>query len=1492
MILTSCRLASILFFVVFLQPIVNGQIELPYKTRVDEPTPEWVREMYKPNADPGLVMKLYEEYYDKNEFVKNGHTQYYKRWMRELSRHITPDPVYDPLYLNQYRENQQSRMANWSTVGPIDWDHSAAARSYAPGSAHVYTVEQSISNPNVLYAGTANAGLWRSNDRGLTWTPKMNTYIVGTVYAIEISPTNADIVYAELLNNIYKTTNGGNTWTSTGDGPFQALSFSTRDIRCKPDAATNVFAATSAGLYRSTNSGTTWTQLMAGDFLEIEFHPTRPDTMYAVRKNGMKTEFYRSFNNGTTLTLQSAGWPNPNTTLGEHQERTEISVSPNEPDKVFALATGSADGGSGLYGIYVSSNLGSNWTFSCCGPGPGGPPSASNMNLMGWNDQGLDDGGQYYYDLAFGMSPFDADSMWVCGVNQWVSGNQGSSFVCPAAWSHSYKPNYVHADIHDFNYYAHTGEIWIACDGGIFFSDDSGANYHRRNVGIAGSDFWGFGMGHWFGNVMIGGAYHNGTLLREEDTYINGWLCTDGGDGVGGYVNPGLDRQAYSNYNIKKLKSDRTIAPETRDFHYQPNSTYITGQSSELLFHPNYYGTWYTGSGTSLYRTRDNGYTYEQIHNFGVDLAAMDLCQSDPNVIYVCTFPDWWGTKRIYRSIDAGDNWTEITPTGSTINNADAWIPYDIAVDENDPMKIWIVRTSMYGDYPNYNGYKVFTSTNGGDTWSNISGANLNGQYPTCLMRQKGTNGGIYIGTRRSVYYRNSGLSDWQLYSNNLPARIHSTKLMPWYRKGKIRNATDRSVWESDFYEPSIPKAVPSVQKQYFFCSRDTAYFTDLSTLNETNATWNWSFPGGVPSSSNVRNPKVVYPLPGHYDVTLTVQDINGSSTTTMSDLITVDSKCEIDTTPGGALSITANLGYSTLEEFEYSGENLTVTAWIKPNGIQSDYSAIFMTDGTAGGLNFREGNNTLGYHWPGGEWWWDSNLIVPAGEWSYVSLVISNNSIAVSVNGVQAVHNINAQVINSVKARIGNYQGWESRTFKGQIDEVCIWNRSLTLEEIRLKRHLIKNPSLEPNLIRYFQYDILESSNVVDKANGFDATLSGPATLITSDAPVGVGTSQIQLANHTGLFNYLSGGDVKIDFGSNHPNGLLAVTHLRNKPDVLPANKNIQGGYWIFNNYGSTTNINQLDSLVLTNCGSISNAMVSTLNGQLYSRNQNAAATAWSTVNANSFVVTPGVSGKIKALNPTGFSSLGQTLIMRDTVQHGLADVTFVSNTIQNLEVKAGSSISMLMRSDHQGFQLPVIDLITLSSLGTPTAGQFAFLSDSAKIIMFIGNRWTLLEKEAVLIDEPNEPLVQNPGTFTLLNPPANESAILTLSPGLINPPVFINSTLLDVDELSIGMLVFDSVLKGLIYYNGSSWTTLTAKPINIPISTLPPLSVAGIAINQTQKYPSASLDINASDGKAMQLPIVDPQMIYSPTAGLVCVDPNSGRIFLYDGSHWNYLK
>ncbi|MBK6565608.1 MAG: PKD domain-containing protein [Saprospiraceae bacterium] len=1249
-------------FSIFIQTDVKTQFAIRHEA--EDPTrPDWINEMYKKNADPGKVISLYEEYYKTNEFVKNEHTQYYKRWIRSILRENNRTKDEDRDYAQKSTKQNSTRTNDdWSCIGPIDWDHSAAARSYAPGSAHVYTVEQSISNPDILYAGTATAGLWKTINHGVTWTPLTNGLLQSTVYAIEIDHSNANIIYASLQNSIYKSVNGGNNFSPTGNSGFQALDLDVRDIRMLPGNSAILFVCTDQGLFRTTNSGTGWTNVQSGDFEEVEIHPTNTNIIYAVRKSGTATQFFKSVNGGSTFSQTGTGWPVP--TIDDHQERTELAVSPDNPDYVYAHCSGSANRGSGLYGVYVSNNQGANWTFKCCGPQPAGIPSLSNPNLMGWSDDGTDDGGQYYYDMGFAVSPTNSDTVLLAGVNLWVSGNGGTTFSCPSKWSHSYKPNYVHADIHDVHYYAHTREIWIACDGGIFFSEDNGVNFLRRNVGIQGTDFWGYGQGWWYGDVMLGGAYHNGTLLREESVYINNWLCTDGGDGTMGFVNPGFDRQAYSQYDIKQLRGNRTLSPITRTFQHKPNNTYITGASSDLLFDPRYYTHWISGSGTRFMKTKDNGYTFETLSDLGANVGSTAQCWSNPNVIYACTFPDWWGLKSVYRSDNGGYSWTNITPTSATVNG-NTWIPYDIEVDHNDPMKVWLVRTSMYDS--NINGYSVFYSSNGGQTWQNISGTGLNGHSPTSLYLQKGSAHGLYVGTHKAVFYRDDTMNDWVLFNNGLPAQTHSTRLEGYYRKQKIRNATNRSVWESEFNNPSIPVAFPSSDKDMVNCIKDTVYFVDHSVVSDQNVNWSWSFPGGTPSSSNLRNPKVLYTQNGTYDVTLTVSDVYGSNTKTINNMITVNNQCGVDTIPGKALKAAGTNQHGQVANANLGTTNtITVTAWVKPNGIQPDYSGIFMSDGPdAAGMNFKNGNNSLAYHWPGGSWSWNSGLIVTPNVWNFVAMTVTPTGITLYCNESQATHTINLTATDISGFRIGSYRGWSDRNMNGWIDEVAVYNRALSQAEIRELRHLVKNPQADNSLVAYYQFNA-NGQNDYDKVGSKHISLLNSALKEPSGIPVGKGLSK-RLSVTSGGIKDFNPADMVMYFPSSgtYPNGELVVSKINQVPNAPPPGITIANNYWVINNYGSNQNFSLLDSFHFKNATNIAGGCQASFFGY-HRREQHDEGNTWGNVRDNGDRYDPPLPGKVVFSTNNSFRTGGQYVLVRNNT-NGNPNINDVCNGIDD---------------------------------------------------------------------------------------------------------------------------------------------------------------------------------------------------------------------------------
>lgn len=862
------RKLTILFFIISHFSLL-AQVEIKYNANAKN-LPKWVQMMYQENPDIGEVTKAYREYYNINELKKNSHTQFYKRWIRSLSR--TTD---------QSKNKSTAKNTNqWTCIGPWDFDQHANSRSYAPGAAHVYTIEQSISNPNILYAGTATAGAWKTTDKGANWNLITQDLSLNSVYAIEIDFSNPDIIYISGNGSIYKSYDSGANWTTIGDAAFTSLSHSTKDIKLSPVNNQILFIASNEGLYRSTDGGANFSQIMSGVFQEIEFHPTIVNTMYFIKQTGDKTEFYRSDDGGLTITLYTNGWPNPNS--GDEQKRTEIAVSPASPDKIIALATGSANGGSGLYGIYISFDKGVNWTFQCCGPQPAGVADTNNINMMGWQPDGSDDGGQYYYDLALAVNPTNADIIHVGGVNHWVSTDGGVSFTCPSKWSTPYKKGYVHADIHDINYFGN--DLWFACDGGIFYSNNAGDSIYKKQYGIAGTDFWGFGAGFKDGDVMLGGTYHNGTLLKDGSTYINDWLSTDGGDGIRGFVNFGSPRVAYSDYGGKKLSGDRTKDISTFSLGKKPNASYIIGESSQMEFDPRCFNWSYIGEDSTLWLSKNNGASYKPVHHFDNKVTSVEVAWSNPDVIYVATWPSWWGTKKIWKTNDAGQSWTDITPTN--INGQD-WIPYDITISSDDENTLWIARCSMYGTTSDAQGHEIFKSSDGGITWNNWSTPTLDNINATNIEHQRGSNGGVYLGTRDAVYYRNNTMNDWDIYDVNLPKSTTSTQLTPYYREGKLFNGTNRSVYEIDFYENTPPSAQIAADRLEINCMNDTVKFIDHSAVRLASATWQWSFPGGTPSSSALENPTVVYSNPGTYDVSLTVTDTFGSSTQTYTSFIT-----------------------------------------------------------------------------------------------------------------------------------------------------------------------------------------------------------------------------------------------------------------------------------------------------------------------------------------------------------------------------------------------------------------------------------------------------------------------------------------------------------------------------------------------------------------------------------------------------------------------------
>ncbi|MFT7589141.1 MAG: photosystem II stability/assembly factor-like uncharacterized protein, partial [Limisphaerales bacterium] len=689
------RNQSFIFLLLVLFSVsANAQDKLPHQAgelgyKVSESDPLWVFELYNLEADPGLIIEAYNKWRKANPEVKNQHTQYFKRWLRNLSRTTEvyvdgqPDAIATRLAdLQPISMDAEARMGTgWIPRGPFDFDIEAESVSYAPGSAHVYTVEQSLSNPNTLYAGTATIGLWKSINKGISWTHLTSSLYANSVRALEIDHSNEDICYFGGRGGVWKTTDGGLSWNETGDVLFQSLYHDVEDIVMIPGTANTLLLSSNMGLYKTTDGGANWIEILSEDIQEIEIHPSNPLIVYAVSLDASKTLFWKSLDGGNSFVPKLTGWP---TAVGsEDQRRTEIAVNPAQPDRIVALATGEAAGGSGLYGIYISDDAGENWSFSCCGTGPGGAPTPSNPNIMHWDTDGLTEGGQYYYDLALAVEPTVSGDILTGGINIWRSTDDGASFTNNAHWTlGSAGTKYVHADVHDIRFYG--SDLWVASDGGIYYSNDGGLNFEKRMYGITGTDFWGFGAGFADGEVMLGGTYHNGTLLKDGSVYIDDWISMLGGDNYRGFVNFGDERTVYHDGGKLVLPGDRTKVLSSIPFARKPNASYIIGENSDIAFDPRSYRTLYTGNEGSLWKSKDDGSGFEEIHDFGSGtVTTVEVSRTNPDVIYVAYYPGWWDDKSIWKTADAGATWEDITPSSAELS-ANLWAPLDLTVSSSD----------------------------------------------------------------------------------------------------------------------------------------------------------------------------------------------------------------------------------------------------------------------------------------------------------------------------------------------------------------------------------------------------------------------------------------------------------------------------------------------------------------------------------------------------------------------------------------------------------------------------------------------------------------------------------------------------------------------------------------------------------------------------------------------------------------------------------------
>ena len=697
-------------------------------------------------------------YFQNRDVAKKGSGyKPFKRWEYHWDFYKQADGTIAPASLlwqawnekQQLSQNTNNRntqvVSNWQSVGPFSFTDTG---SWSSGQGRVNFACVDPNNPNIYYAGTPVGGIWKSTNAGTSWTPLTDYLPQIGVSGIAIDPNNSNIIYITTGDDdagdsyfvgVKKSTNGGLTWSDTGT----LGGTSANEIYIDPSNSQIVWVATSSGLYKSIDGGATWAMKRIGNIKDFKLKPGDPNTIYAVSTSS----FYKSTNGGTTFTLISSGLPSSSS-------RLTIDVTPANPAYVYVLSAT----GNNFQGVYKSTDSGTSFT-----------KTLQTTDIF-------DGSTQAWYDFALGVSNTDANVLFVGVLNIWRSSDGGNTFSRINVWNNDSSPAYTHGDIHFLRYY--NGVLFAGTDGGLYNSNNNGADFKNLTVGMAIGQFYKISVSKQSAQNIVGGLQDNGGFARSN----NQWYNYHGADGMDAAVNP-MNKNQYFSFIQNGGALYKTENGGLSGTGVTSAPTGLTGNWVTPLV-ANSDGEIYAGY-SNLYKLVNSSWLKISNQSFGGNIAQIEIDPSNKNNIYVAR------SLSLYKSTDAGVNFNLLTTsfTGSSISS--------IEVNNHNSNIIYVTTSGSTG--------KVYKSVNGGTNWTDITG-NLPTESKNVVRHQKyNANNPIYVGTYLGIYYLDDTSSTWQVFSTNLP-NAEVTDIEITEIDAIITAATyGRGIWQSP-----IPILLPS----------------------------------------------------------------------------------------------------------------------------------------------------------------------------------------------------------------------------------------------------------------------------------------------------------------------------------------------------------------------------------------------------------------------------------------------------------------------------------------------------------------------------------------------------------------------------------------------------------------------------------------------------------------------------------------------------------
>ncbi|MFY0672746.1 MAG: T9SS type A sorting domain-containing protein [Bacteroidia bacterium] len=682
---------------------------------------------------------------------------------------------------NGKQANSTNLLGGWRELGPLEIDKITG--HYAAGMGRVEDFHVDPNNLQNIYVCSRSGGLWKTTNGGSSWTSTGTETLPSTgVNSLAVDPLDYNHIYIALQNarnyysyGIYESVDGGKTFDESDFNPDNlglgglGSAFRIYTVRCHPTIQDLLLIGTSSGLYSTTNNFDSWTQIIkAGSIVQVEFHPTNASVAYCYNSAERDYVYIVDLYNNTYTTTAVANNGKQNATL---------AVTASSPNEVFfASATG----------IYKSTNSGQSFSFVA--------NAFSTLTGVGTD--------------AFAVNSTDNQNLLIGGVDGANSTNGGLNFTKRTEWylgnaihgngslaQNYYNSNaYVHADLRTAK--SVNGVFYVSTDGCLAKSEDDGVTWTNLMQTKAPPirENYKLGISQSNNNVVICGSQDNGTSIKTETEWVEAY----GADGMEGIILPLNPNYMIGSYQfggrIRTLDAGKTNAVIT--------SNDINGWwEAPLIFDPNDQFKIYDFR-NGVYVSTDFGLNYTYVgspaflksnpDNYWWQIRNAEIAQNNSEIIVVSR------ASEIEKSEDGGKTFSSIR------NNLPNHVIQDIAFNPANDADIIAVNAS----YQN-NGQKIYRSTNGGNSWSNIT-FNLGDVPVHSVVIDNNEYQKIYLGTEIGVYYMPLNGRNWTPYSTDLPS-VAVEELEINHGANTIKASTwGRGLWEFDLVDraeyPSIEK--------------------------------------------------------------------------------------------------------------------------------------------------------------------------------------------------------------------------------------------------------------------------------------------------------------------------------------------------------------------------------------------------------------------------------------------------------------------------------------------------------------------------------------------------------------------------------------------------------------------------------------------------------------------------------------------------------------